>query len=514
MVLKRIIYFYLRYLQRINTPKALIKYAVKKNGDKIICVKDGEKVTLHHVNENANRISGKLAVLGLKKGDKIGVWLHNCVEYIEIRLACYKCGFIFCALIDDFTTDQAMEVLQETDCKVLFYDTSLDISRFKESNTPQILYYIHINEHVKLSNSVAFSEFMDKQLCDEPKINIKPGELSAIGFTSGTTGKCKGVVWTHKAWLYSFYHFLLNNRGSLGENSVFLHVVPFSTAGSLVLFPALVSGVKSIFLQTFNKIEVANIIEKEKVTHVILPPSFLIELWDFYVANLNDYSFSSLQSISVGSAILHGKKWEDMIHTFGPIIQQSYGMAEVLAPLAFLKIENPAKQNNLLKSVGKPVPQIKIKLIEKNGDNTGTISISSPTSAIAYWKREELTKKHFHKNYFITTDLGYMDRKGYLFILDRKVNVIDLNGITIIPRKVEEVIHGIPGVKEVCVAKKEDELTAFISERIGYTLDMDEIKKYCLTQLPLNHVPAKYVILESLPHSSSGKILRDVLMKP
>jgi acyl-coenzyme A synthetase/AMP-(fatty) acid ligase len=514
MFTKYIIFFYLRYLKWINTPKALIKFAVKRNGNKVIAVEEGNNITLNELNNSVNRICWGLTGLGLKKGDKVAVWIHNSIEFIQIRLACYKCGFVFCALIEDFSVEQALEILQDINCSVLFYDACLDVVKFREQYQKlQIPNYIHIDENVKLTGSLSYKQLINGQSSKEPKIRVKPTEISAIGFTSGTTGKSKGVVWTHKAWLYSFYHFLLNSRDRMSGNKVFLHVVPFSTAGSLVLLPALVNGVKNLFLQRFNAKDVADVIEREKVTHLVLPPSFLIELWDYYVVNQNRYNFTSLQSISVGSAILHSKKWEEMIGTFGPIIQQSYGMAEVLAPLAFLKITDVAGQRRLLKSVGKPIPQVKVKIDTKSINKSGNICISSVTSAAGYWKKDELTRKHFYGNWFKTPDVGYFDEDGYLYINDRKANIYEFEGFQIISRDIEEVIHEFPGIKEVCIACFRSEIIAFISERLNHSMDVDELLKFCKSMIKdARAIPVRFIVLETLPHSTSGKLLKDNLI--
>src|ERR1035437_9715126 len=125
MILNYCKYILLRYLFRLNTPKALIRFALKKHGKKIVIIDNDVHVTMEELNQNVNKLCHGLLSKGIKKGDIIGVYLQNQKEYIEIRLAAYKCGFIFCALIDDFPQKQRLETLNDIKCRVFFYDKRL-----------------------------------------------------------------------------------------------------------------------------------------------------------------------------------------------------------------------------------------------------------------------------------------------------------------------------------------------------------------------------------------------------
>ena len=498
----------LRYLYRINTPKALINFALKKHGNKVVIIDNDTQVTMETLNNNVNRLCHGLLSKGVQKGDIIGVYLQNRKEYIEIRLAAYKCGFIFCALIDDFTKNQRLETLIDIKCRVFFYDKRLTEKEIIEIKTnTKIELCVSIND-IPNAQSHYLNLFSKNET--EPQTKIKPIEISAIGFTSGTTGKSKGILWSHRAWLYSFYHFLLNSN-VVTHNMIILHVVPLSTAGSLVLLPALVSGAKNMLMQSFDVEKIAQTIDGEKVTTLILPPAFLIELWDYFNANKNDYHFSSLKSISVGSAVLPGSKWKEMIKTFGPIIQQSYGMAEVLAPIASLRITKPDTKRLKFTSVGKVIPQVKLKLRELDSNKRGVICLRSKTSATGYWNREDLNRRHFQNGWFITEDIGKLDHHGNLYIIERIANIFKLNEEKVVPRGIEEIIHFYSGVKEVLVTKRGENIIAYIAIRRNFKIDTLQLKKFCSQLLPEILRPSTFILLDHLPHSTSGKIQKDKL---
>jgi 2-furoate---CoA ligase len=508
MIINYCKYLILRYLYRITTPKALIRFTLKKHGKKVIIFDNEIPITMEELNQNVNRLCHGLLSKGMQKGDILGVLLQNRKEFIEIRLAAYKCGLIFCALIDDFTQKQRLETLNDIKCRVFFYDnrlTNYEIAEIK-ANT-KIEFYVPIHDHSQIQSHY-LQLFSENNL--EPQISIKPIEISAIGFTSGTTGKSKGILWSHRAWLYSFYHFLLNNNEA-PYNMVILHVVPFSTAGSLVILPALASGAKNILMQSFDVEKIAQTIDGEKVTNLVLPPSFLIELWDYFTASKNDYNFTSLKSISVGSAILPGNKWKEMIKTFGPIIQQSYGMAEVLAPIASLRITKPDNKRMNFTSVGKVIPQVKLRLRDLDSNNRGIICLRSRTSATGYWNRNDINWKHFQNGWFITEDIGRFDQKGNLYIIERVANIFKSKGEKVFPRHIEEIIHFFPGIKEVLVTKREEDIIAYISVRRNFKIDTLHLKHFCTELLPEIMRPSAFILLDYLPHSTSGKILKDKL---
>jgi long-chain acyl-CoA synthetase len=275
--------------------------------------------------------------------------------------------------------------------------------------------------------------------------------------------------------------------------------------------PVLASGAKNIIVRSFDVKKTAELIDEYQVTNVLLSPAFLIELWDYFINNKNSYSFKSLRNINVGSAALPGNKWKEMINTFGPLIQQNYGMAEVLAPLAFLRIANPGAEKDKLTSVGKIIKQVKIKLIDVDSHNYGIICLSGKTTALGYWKSPCLTQQQFRNGWFITEDIGYISKEGFLHVIERTDNAIVLNGEKIFPRNIEEVIYEFPGIKEVAVILDEDRIVAYISVRRNYDIKIPELKQFCNNRLPTGISPSKFILLDNLPHSTSGKILKEKL---
>ena len=175
------------------------------------------------LNQRANCLANALLDLGIKKGDRIAVALKNSIPFIEIRLACYKAGFVFCALLDDYEKDRLSGLLTDLAPAAFFFNSSWTAKFVSEILIPSgIPFRFCPAEDSHPAATHSYSAMINSASSAEPDVRVAPDELSAIGYTSGSTGKPKGVMWTHAAWLESFYHLLLNGTTRIDSTSSFL----------------------------------------------------------------------------------------------------------------------------------------------------------------------------------------------------------------------------------------------------------------------------------------------------
>lgn len=501
---KKLSYFLLRYILGINTPDKLLRFLAKRDSGKVIFEQNDQQLRLSDFNSQANKLARGLQKKGLKKGDTVAIWAKNRKEFIETRLACYKLGLVFCAFIDDFDTTVAAEKLRELNCAAFIYDTRGEsiAMAFISKNTPCL--FITLDKAIN-TGTESYTSFCNA--CEDKEILVKnkPKEICAIGFTSGTTGKSKGVVWNNRAWISSFYHFMLNAAPVSGQMKM-LQFIPLSTAGSLSILPWLASGGKLLLLEDFQVAKVTKAISEKGVTHLLAAPVFLMELCAFY--KKNKFTCESLKSISVGSAALPGEKLKEAIALFGPIIIQSYGMSECLAPIASIQITNTEKQAKLLTSVGKVIAQVKLKIENKNKQGIGTISIKSNTCALGYWDKCGLNTASFSENTFYSDDLGKMDADGNLYIIDRVKDISPINQKTFYPRLAEEKLYQISGVKQACIVIRNSAAEVYISSNTLHKKDSSALEKACKEIFQAFPLPFTVHFIKNMPVSSSGKILR------
>lgn len=506
-------YFYLRHIRNITTPKKLIGFAARCHRKRIFLV-DGEKeISFGQINDDACRLANALLNRGIGKGIVVASLMSNSREMVTLRLAAYKAGWLFSALIDDFGNEVALEVLKDIEAKVLFVDGR----NLHRVNFQRLRKYTDVMLVVTTREADGDSMLFDAVLAEgspvEPAIDVKPMDLAAIGFTSGTTGRSKGIVWSNRAWISSFYNLLLNSRRRVLGGDVFLHVVPLSTAGSLTLLPCFAAGVRNIFMAEYDPAAICDTVRKHKVTRLLLAPAFLVDLWDYCEAEGRLADLGTLKNINVGSAPLHGGKHDLITRALGPIVEYGYGMAEVLAPLTALRDGRLIWDRRLGLTVGHPAARVEIQLEGQEKDGCGIIVISSRSMAHSYWKRPELTKEHFHEDWFLTNDVGCFDADGRLYVLDRVDNIIERGEHIVYPRIIEETIQESPSVKDAAVVERDGQIVAFVTPRRGQNVDMHKLAAHCSAHLPRREQPDEITMLDHFPISSSGKILKRKLVR-
>jgi long-chain acyl-CoA synthetase len=485
----------------------VITYAVKQYGHSAYLRDQRRSLTLADLHRRVVCLANGLTNLGLNRGDCVAVYLENSLEYLEIRLACYKAGFVFSGLIEDFTDSDIERTLREIRCRVLIFDHRLTTACLKQIKEGMPALHLFSTSNSFQPDS-AYEDLLTVKTQLRGHFGVQPDEVSAVGFTSGTSGKSKAVVWSHQAWLHSFFHLVLNTAPRRCKMRVFLHLMPFATSGSLTVLPAIGSGCDQIIMDRFEAARVAHTINAYKVTDMMISPSFMTELWDYYSAHGQQYDFSSLCCVNIGSAPLPTGKLSQFIKTFGPIFRQGYGLAEVLAPLASHTEMGSDRGKDELSTVGKPIPQIRLSLADQKKNRLGRILIKSKTSCLGYWENGGVTNSCFQNGWFPTSDWGYADKWGRLYIVDRESNLIRRGNSSVFAREIEEVIHRYPGIKDVCVCQDGGSIKAWFSERRQYRVDLSQLSLFCQNHIPALYVPDCFARLNDLPLSSSGKIVR------
>jgi len=489
----KLLYLYLRYLKRIDTPAKLIAFACKHFPHRNF-IYENKALNLKELYAKAQKLAHNLYELGLQKGDSVGIQSSNKLEFIILRLACYQAGYVFCAFLEEFDNKHLEEAIIETRSKLVFLPKTIDSLK---QTCPDLEFQMEISSIDAWSQGPVFHK---------RKVNTNPNEVSAIAYTSGSTGKSKAVVWSHKAWLYSFYHFLLNSTESGIKNPVYLHAMPFSSSGSLSLLPALMHGSRHIIQKRFDAEVCLQNIERHKVSHIYLAPGFLYQLWDTHKRLMPKPSISSLQEISVGSAPLASAKWKMLSEYFNCPIKQGYGMSEVLAPISFISTAQLETNSEHWYSVGKLVPQVKLKL-----NNKSCICLKSNTACLGYLRKGKIDRSSFCNSYFISSDIGKLDGEQFLFLHDREQNCFQLNNIQFSSKCIEEYIYGFMDIKDVKFLWHNNTGFVFYSLCANYNFDVSELKTYIFHKYPILTGHMEFIELKKFPYTSSGKLQRHKL---
>jgi long-chain acyl-CoA synthetase len=354
----------------------------------------------------------------------------------------------------------------------------------------------------------------------EPENTISPEDDAAIYYTSGTTGRPKGAVHTHKSLLAEIN---LPNR-ELGPKDVALCVMPFFHVGGSAAYQFAVfkAGATSIVLEKFDEADVLESIEKEKITYVCMVPAMIIRMLDY--PELNKHDLSSLGTIGFTGAPMPVDVLKRCTAYFGrPIIHQELGQTETLNLTRFKKheyiLDGSPKDIKRLESAGKPAIAGEVRILDDKCNEVprgqvGEIVSRSDRNMKGYWKMPKETAETIRDGWLHTGDLGKMDEDGFIYIVDRKKDMIISGGENIYSQEVEDVLHSHPSVLFAAVIGVPDEkwgeaVKAVLVLKNGMKATEEEIIEYCKVNLAGYKKPKTVEFRDSLPMTGSGKIQKN-----
>lgn len=483
-------------------------------------------LTWKTVNERANRLSNALMGLECKKGDRVAILLYNSSEFLESIFACAKAGLIFVPINFRLSENEIEYILH--DCKattLLFGDDFADVVSDFRQNFP--LNYICIGKNFEWAlgyeSMIATGSAIDPP--DEQVLETDPAE---IYYTSGTTGLAKGVVHSHRARLQGAQTCAMD--GELNHDDVYLLNVPAlcHAAGwvwSLAHFYVGASVVISK-LRGFDPQNVLETIQKYSVTCLQMVPITIMQMIEF--PRINDYDFSSLRLAFYATAPMPIGPLKKALDIFGNIFMQPYGLTETGPNVTCLRRKHhsigkqlDAETEKRLKSCGRPCYGIFVKLVDESGQEVppgivGEIVVKSNDMMEGYWNNEAETKKIIRDGWLHTGDLATYDEDFFIYLVDRKKDMIISGGLNIYPAEVERAIYEYPGVEQCAVIGVPDDrwgeaVKAFVVLRQGEQASAEKIIAFCKQTLASYKKPKSVEFIEELPRNAQGKILKRVL---
>ena len=377
----------------------------------------GDGTTFGSLLDRARRLAGAWLGGGLRPGERVLVDLPNSAAFVETRLAAILAGLV-AVPIPPATSDRRLEWISE------FSEARAYVG--PRTGVLPGLHCLHADPLAGDLEPYRRAASLGAPLRRSPR--IAGTDLVTINFTSGTTGKPKGVMSTAAGWGWSLYYSMLENRIPFGPEDVILHAVPLATAGSSLILPAVLSGAKSLFLPAWSAGEAARLVEEQRVTRLFLTPTMLAEFVD--EARSLRCNLSTLRSVIYGTEGIPVARIAKAAKVLGPILQQGYGMAEALPPVCLLQAEEHARalrqgDGAVLSSVGRPTRAVDLEISDAAGQRLprgepGSILVKGKTLSPGYWKREDLTRASRRAGYYVSGDVGYLDGRGYLHVLGRE----------------------------------------------------------------------------------------------
>ena len=491
--------------------------------DRTAIVHKDVRLTYREFNERVNRLANGLISLGLKKGDHVAFFSPNRHHIVEAFYACHKTGLVTVPLNARVSIPEAVLMLNNSESNaVIVGEEFVESIEGVRSNIESVSRYIATSK--ASPNMIDYETLLRKASPEEPSAEVGPDDMVSIEYTSGTSGALKAAVLTHRNFLSMSKKQLLIPGLDLDRNSVMCHVAPVTHGTVAMVLPTIVRGGCNLILPGFDIKLLLETIEKEKVTHVMLVPTMI----NFIMAypELKKYDFSSLRTILYAASPMPAERVKQALEIFGPILIQNYGAHETSALMTCLCKEDHVhegdpKKLRRLSSAGIPNMESDVRVVSENGEDVkpgeaGEIIERGDDTMIGYWKDPALTAETIIDGWLHTRDIATVDEDGYIYIVDRKSDMIISGGFNIYPFEVEEVLYRHPAVFEAAVISVPDSqwgesVKAVVVLKEGISASEEDLIEHCKKCLAAYKKPKSVDFVNELPKNAHGKVLRRIL---
>jgi len=511
----------------MNTTEFLtIATAICPDRDAIVF--EGKRYTFSQLNERVNRLANGLAKLGVKKGDRVALLQVNCNQCVETYFATAKLGAIYVPLNFRAKADEHEYMVNFAEVNTLFVGGRyIDLINSIKPELKTVNNIISIES--KRDDMLYYEDIIASSPPDEVITDIGDDDTTILMFTAGTTGRPKGVMLSHNCFSVYVLENVTPADPELEESNI-LTVPIYHVAGIQAMMAAIYGGRTIVMERQFDAGEWMKLVEKERANRVMMVPTMLKQLIDH--PDFSKYDLSSIRVITYGAAPMPPQVIKKAIDVFpGVSFINAFGQTETASTITTLAPEDhiisgteeeKEKKLKRLSSIGKPMPDIEMKIIDEEGrglppGEVGEIVARGPRVMTGYWKDEDKTEKTIDKEGWVHTgDMGYMDEDGYFFLAGRATDMIIRGGENISPEEVENVLRTYPKIEDVAVIGIPDEEwgevpKAVVVLKAGESSTPEEIMEYCRTKLASYKRPRSVVFINELPRNPMGKVLKRVL---
>ena len=526
--------------------------SARKWPDRPFLLFKGSKIAYARLEKESSALAAALVAIGVRPDDRVAICLPNSPQFLVAEFAAWKAGAIACPFNPTYSDREMGEALRATGAETLvvlnrFYDKVKGIQQ--ETSLKRII-ATNIKEYLPPLLRIAYTFLKEEKEGDRitlaggdyrltdllrrfrraprPAVSVTPDDPAVILMSGGTTGTPKGVVGVHRGMVVAGLQLQSWLRPAMNEwtDTIMLPLPLFHTYAN--------TGVQSLALINHNPIalipnprEIRDVLKEiidVKPAFICTVPTLLTGIMNHSMAREGKVDFSSIKLCFSGAAALMAETKKRFEELTGGVIVEGYSLTE--AQMAV--IANPVRGEKKIGSVGMPLPDVHVTILDAEDGVTpvprgevGEIVLRAPQLMQGYWRRPDDTSDMLRTNdrgerLLFTGDLGYLDEDGYVFIVDRKKDLIKTCGFQVWPREIEEVISAHPAVAEVGVVGLPDQMRgetvkAWIVLRPGQNATGAELKAFCRDRLAPYKVPGKYEFVKELPKTQIGKVLRRVL---
>jgi fatty-acyl-CoA synthase len=523
---------------------------------RVALVAGEERITYQKLLQRVRALAYSLRELGIGQGDRIATLLWSTAEFVYVFFATALLGAVIAPLPPRLRRHEMEGFLRELQPKLVITSSDLEVPeglealRALQKELPS-LHHVLVTDAPQ-NAEMSFRAMLDASPSPEDlMIQVNCRDLLAILYSSGTTGRAKGIMHSHRSliapvvaslklretwmtwpnlkllnrWIRVFVRYGLRLLAAAGRQQVFLSTNGFHTiAGLEAMLQALLMGDKLVILPRFHPVHALEAIQRERVTILIAVPMAYVAM--MRSREFNRYRYSSLLICATGAAPCPPELAREIRRRFGCAVHIGFGLTEVGGGIAATSLEDsPSRQ---AETVGQPMPGIEIKIVDEDHQplppgSVGELACRGEGLMLGYFgDRHNLGEVVDEQGWLYTGDLAVMDAEGYIRIVGRKKDMIIRGGQNIHPAKLEAHISALPGVREAAVVGVPDPLGgesvwAFVIPEVGASLGEKDILAHCRASLEAYEIPQYVRIVEEFPRTSTGKPqkykLREIALK-
>ena len=493
--------------------------------DKTAIIHGDRELTFAQIGEDSSRLASALALrLGLHKGGRVAILLPNRPELTIVDWALMRSGLVRVPLNPRLAPAEIEYMLNNSGAEVLVFDDECaKVAEKVRASTPTVRHCISLGEMIP--GALAWQDVLAQGDPDNFQVTTDLDDPYMILYTSGTTGRPKGALTTVRSRWFTIFTSAANEN-FVEEFDVMLHVASLGHGSGTKVLNHYVKGATNIYLPKFTVEAFCEAVQRHRVTTTWMVPTILGMLLDY--PDRSKYDLSSLRTVVYGGAPMPVDRLRQALATFGPIFVQVFGLSETPHPIMSMgkrgHVEGTTEQlDQRLASAGRPSLGVNVRLVAEDGQDAkigeiGEIAARGANIMVGYWNNPEATAEVMKDGWFFTGDLAVASADGYIAIVDRKKDMIISGGYNVYPREIEEVLYTHAAVRECAVigipdAKWGEAVKAIVSVREGFLTTPEELLEHCREWLAGYKKPQSIELMDDLPKSPNGKILKRELKK-
>jgi len=475
---------------------------------------DDQKLTFKEFDQIVDKIAGGLEKYNVKKGDRVSLLLGIGLEFPLCFFALMKIGAIAVPLNTRFKGEELSYEINDSESKILIVDQEYWAYIELVRNNLKTVEKIFFNGPDVPNSVLSFTELKEGKKEISGKIKLDETDDAAIMYTSGTTGKPKGAILYHRGLIATAMHVSDFLAYEPGDRVICVAPLFHITGLGMIMLSHILSGIPCVYMRTFKVKDFLEVMSSEKISKIIGVINILWLMINH--PEFDNYDFSSFKAALLGGSPATEEMVKGILKKL-PRLQMSvgYGLTESHGYDSSTPYEDAIRK---IEAVGRILPLVDARILDEEGkelppDSIGEIVLKSAKITKGYWKNPEATKATIVDGWLHTGDIGKLDGEGYLYILDRKKDMINRGGEKIYSLEVENIISRYPKVLEVAVVAVPDKylgeaVKAAIVLRPGMVAEEEEIKKFCLEHLADCKIPKYIEFLGSLPRNPAGKVIK------